>query len=221
MVVKWREAMNLLVIGDVHGCLDALKELLNKNWDCDNEVLVQVGDLIDRGSSSPETVEFCMELKRKHGEKAIFIKGNHEFEMIEHLYNGPNHNWLRQCGNETLIQYEKGCFNIQQHVEWFKTLPLFYENNNVFVSHAGIAKSALDPYNEDSMNGIIWNREELLNIGKFQIVGHTPAEDGEPLFDEAANSWNIDTGAGYGGNLTALKINDNGAIIDIIKIKTN
>ncbi len=55
--------MNLFVIGDVHGCYLELKKLIEEHWNSKDELFIQVGDLIDRGSFSPKTVEYCRELK--------------------------------------------------------------------------------------------------------------------------------------------------------------
>lgn len=211
--------MNLFVIGDVHGCYYTFKKLL-EHWNSEEELLVQVGDLIDRGSFSPELVEYCKELKINYHKQVIFLKGNHEFEMVEDFYRGPNHNWRRQCGEETLKQYKERDFNPKEHVEWFSELPLYWENENLFISHAGISTLEESAFEEDSENSVIWNREELKNIGKLQIIGHTPCEKHNPIYDGRANSWNLDTGAGYSGNLTALRVSEYGEILEIIILKT-
>lgn len=212
--------MNLLVIGDVHGCLFTLKKLLDEHWDKERDMLIQVGDLIDRGKFSPETVAYCKELELKFPDKVVFLKGNHEFEIIEHYYNGPHHNWLRQCGKETMEQYKNSNVELKDHINWFSKMPLYWSNEKIFVSHAGIAESCLTPFEETVPNSVLWNREKLKNIGKVQIVGHTPCEGHEPFYDEKNNTWNIDTGAGYGGNLTALRLTMNGDFLAVIKMST-
>ncbi len=211
--------MNLFVIGDVHGCYYTFKKLLEQ-WNSAEELLVQVGDLIDRGSFSPEVVEYCKELKKKHHKKVVFLKGNHEFEMVEDFYRGPKHNWRRQCGEETLRQYKERGFNPKEHVEWFSELPLYWENENLFISHAGVATLEDSAFDENSEISVIWNRDQLENIGKLQIIGHTPCENREPIYYGKANSWNLDTGAGYGGNLTALRVSEYGEVLEMITLKT-
>ena len=106
--------MNLLIVGDVHGCYYTFQSLLEEHWHPETEILIQVGDLIDRGKHTPLTVEYCRTLSERYPERAIFLKGNHEYEMIEHDQRGPNTNWLRQCGKETLMhicQYQTKIFN--------------------------------------------------------------------------------------------------------------
>jgi serine/threonine protein phosphatase 1 len=212
--------MDILVIGDVHGCYYTLKKLIDDNWDYKRDMLIQLGDIIDRGNFTPETVRYCMELKEKYDDRAVFLKGNHEFEMIEHFYNGPNKNWLRQCGEATLKQYRKQEVNIEEHIKWFSKMSLYWENESVFISHAGISKTCLTPICETESNGVLWNRSELKNIEKLQIIGHTPCENNKAIFDDKTNCWNIDTGAGYDGNLTAINIKETGEVLEIITMKT-
>ncbi|MBK8553707.1 MAG: metallophosphoesterase [Ignavibacteria bacterium] len=98
--------MNILAVGDVHGCLNTFKNLLNKYWNRDEELLIQVGDLVDRGNFSPQALLYAFELNQQKP-NAVFLKGNHEYELLKHLFNGPNDNWLRQGGDITLKQFQE------------------------------------------------------------------------------------------------------------------
>ena len=211
--------MNYFVIGDVHGCYHTFENMITKHWNKENEVLIQLGDLIDRGKNSPQMVKLARQLKEDFPDRVIFLKGNHEFEIIDHVVNQPNHNWLRQCGEETLRQYEAVKRDCQSDVNWMKELQLFYENDHLFVSHAGISQQSANPFNEEDSFGILWNRSPLTNINKLQIIGHTPCE--EPKYDEQSHSWNIDTGAAYTGYLTGVKISHSGEMIEFIKEDTD
>ena len=72
----------IFAVGDIHGCFDKLKALLDKiPFDPQRDTIVFLGDYVDRGPSSYEVVEFLIELK-KNCENAVFLKGNHE-EMLE------------------------------------------------------------------------------------------------------------------------------------------
>ncbi|MDP5276730.1 metallophosphoesterase family protein [Chengkuizengella axinellae] len=212
--------MDIFIIGDIHGCFYTFKKLLNK-LDKDNEILVQVGDLIDRGKNTPQTVHLARNLKQKHPNNVIFLKGNHEFEFIQHIEKAPNLHWVNHCGEETLYQYKLNNRNIKNDMDWFKEMPLFWENSDLFISHAGIAKEAANPFEESSNLSVIWNRNQLKNLNKLQIIGHTPCK--EPMYDEVSNSWNIDTGAAYQGYgyLTGVKVKSNGTIIEFLKEKTD
>ncbi|WP_419955056.1 metallophosphoesterase family protein [Neobacillus niacini] len=211
--------MNYFVIGDVHGCYYTFVAMLTNHWDKENEILIQLGDLIDRGNHSPKMVQFARQLREDLPDQVYFLKGNHEFEMIDHFTNQPNHNWLRQCGEETLRQYKAEGRDCMSDVNWMKQLPLWFEKDHLFLSHAGISAETETPYDEEDSYGVLWNRSPLKNIQKLQIIGHTPCE--EPKYDEHSHSWNIDTGAAYSGYLTGVKINSNGEVIEFIRENTD
>jgi serine/threonine protein phosphatase 1 len=211
--------LNYFVIGDVHGCYYTFKNIINKYWNKDNEMVIQLGDLIDRGNNSPLMVKLAMDLSFDFPSQVKFLKGNHEFEIIEHFYNQSNVNWLNQCGEETLGQYKKMNRDCKKDVRWLRDLPLFWENDHLFISHAGISEQSANPFIEHDEHGVLWNRSPLKNINKLQIIGHTPCE--EPQYDAQSNTWNIDTGAGYSRHLTGVKIKPNGEIIEFISEDTD
>ncbi|MBM7682355.1 serine/threonine protein phosphatase 1 [Pullulanibacillus pueri] len=208
--------MDLFVVGDLHGCYYTFRRLLDLYWDPSKERLVQVGDLIDRGNYSPETVAFARELKATYSDQVIFLKGNHEFEIIEHVEAGPNAHWLRQCGQKTLKQYHALKRDLIEDIEWFKTLPLCWENDYLLISHAGISHDKT-PFDEENPFGVLWNRSPLKTINKLQVIGHTPCDF--PTYTQESHSWNIDTGAAYHGTLTGMKMDETGIITQIYQVK--
>ncbi|AZA79736.1 serine/threonine protein phosphatase [Chryseobacterium sp. G0186] len=210
--------MNFFIIGDVHGCFYTLEEIL-KQWNTENEHLIFVGDLIDRGNYSAKVVKKCMQLQQAYPNCSI-IKGNHEYEFIEHYDNGPNLNWIQQGGDQTLEDFNTNHLDHQEIQNWFVGLPLKFETENIMITHAGITETEA-PYEEDSEDSVLWNRKGLKNIHKLQIHGHTPLKQEKPLFDPKSNSVNIDTGAVYGYGLTGLKISEEAVIIDIITAPTD
>jgi len=74
--------MNLFIIGDVHGCYNTFSAML-EFWEPEKEILIQLGDLIDRGNFTPQLVKLCRELEDKH--KAVFLKGNHEWLALQYF----------------------------------------------------------------------------------------------------------------------------------------
>lgn len=218
--IRGGDSMKLFIIGDVHGCLNTLKELIETNWDKNNEKLIFVGDLIDRGNFSPETVSYCRGLIDTYGDQVLVLLGNHEKEYIDHFKYGPNYNWLVQGGRETIRQYVSKNYALDDDLAWFESLPLYYEDEHVFVSHAGIADGIEGPIKLEDSRSIIWNRSPLKTLDKMQVIGHTPHQEG-PIYNGASNSLNIDTGAVYGGKLTGVKI-DAGSLevtsIDVLAI---
>ena len=211
-------ADQVLVIGDVHGCYHTFRTLIAQHWRPQDEVLVQLGDLLDRGNYSPECVATARSLNERFPERALFLKGNHEFECVLYMEKRSNPGWLNQGGRETLHQYRIANRSLEADLVWLKSLPLSYENENVLITHAGVTDTP-NPYSEFNSYGVLWNRVQLKNIGKMQVIGHTPI-DGEPDYREAENTWNIDTGAYRGKFLSALRISSEGKVLDIICVPT-
>ena len=210
--------MNYFVVGDLHGCYHTLLKMLEQ-WDAENEYLIFVGDLIDRGNFSSAVVIKCKELTEKH-ENCLVLKGNHEAEFIEYFEKGENENWTRQCGHKTLDDFKLNALAHKSIADWFKKMPLSFETPYLLITHAGITETE-HPYEENNEDSVLWNRKELKNMGKLQIHGHTPLLKNSPLFNEKSNSWNIDTGSYYGYGLTGLKVNEDGKLLAIITIETD
>lgn len=210
--------MGFFVIGDVHGCFFTLEKML-ENWNSESEHLVFLGDLIDRGNYSSKVVLKCMQLQEFH-QNCIILKGNHEYEFIEFYEKGTHPNWIRQCGEKTLQNFKENDLDLKKVYDWFTSLPLNHETENLMLTHAGITETD-DPYLEDHNDSVLWNRKQLKNIGVLQIHGHTPLKNKKPLFDEISNSVNIDSGAVYGYGLIGVKVNDSAVITAVIHVETD
>lgn len=212
--------MNLFIIGDVHGCFYTLQELL-QYWQPQEEILIQLGDLVDRGNFAPEAVSLALQLNETYPRQTIFLRGNHEVGMLDHYGpDGPYPQWFNWGGRTTLQQYLVQPALLQPHLRWLDKRPLFWENDYLVVSHAGIADTP-DPYDENHPDGMLWRRGPLRNIGKLQVVGHTPTEDGRPYFDPVSSTLYIDTGAYKGRALTGVKISEQGELLDTISVPTH
>ncbi|RZK44491.1 MAG: serine/threonine protein phosphatase, partial [Hymenobacter sp.] len=212
--------MNFFVIADVHGCLNTLRELLT-HWRPAEETLVQLGDLVDRGNFSPETVELCRQLSQDFPERTVFLQGNHDWGMARHLGPaGPYRSWLHWGGKGTLQQYQPHRAWLAPHAAWLAARPLHWENEHVVFSHAGFAGVAdpLDPHNDE---GVLWRRGPLLNTGPLQVVGHTPTEDGQLHYDQVANAIYLDTGAVFGRGLTGLRLSETGVVLAVVGVATH
>lgn len=221
------------VIGDIHGCYYTLIELYSRIREKYNKIpIYTLGDLVDRGNHSYEVIKFLLD------EKIPFTPGNHDY-MFYHFFKDPSsvfaRSWIYNGNEMTLESYEEHEEALFSHIDAIKSAPLFYNLEDCFISHAGISVgyenylpdnfrddlSALDEfiykdYRND--NGVLWTRDQLLNLGKLQVVGHTKQK--EILFDEAANAVYIDTGACVGNALSAAII-DNSNIKEIISQKTH
>ena len=91
----------------------------------------------------------------------------------------------------------------REHIEWLNALRMSYDDGRRLFVHAGVNPEA--PLDSQLDVDLIWIREPFLsdarNYGRLIVHGHTPTDDGEP--DLRINRLNIDTGAVYGGPLTA------------------
>lgn len=211
--------MNLFVIGDVHGCWHTWQALL-RHWRAGQELLVQTGDLVDRGHFGPECVQLALELDAAYPNHTAFLKGNHEYELLNHYGPaGPNPHWLRWGGAATVRQYEARAAWLPAHLEWLARRPLFWENENLLVSHAGFANTP-NPLDEDNNDGVLWRRGPLRNVGRRQVIGHTPTT-GQPEFYADSNTYNLDTGAYLGRGLTALRFADTGELLNHFREPTH
>ncbi|CAA0096408.1 Bis(5'-nucleosyl)-tetraphosphatase PrpE [asymmetrical] [BD1-7 clade bacterium] len=150
------------IVGDVHGCADALIRLLVKLGyersglgfryaDADNpRQLVFVGDLIDRGPQIAEVVSM-VRASCLSGD-AQMVLGNHEFNAI--AYHTPVEGGFLRPHNErsdrqireTLEQFEDEPTLFEDHLQWFSNLPLFLEFDNFRVVHACWDQMFIDRY---------------------------------------------------------------------------
>lgn len=211
--------MNYFIVGDIHGCYFTFLEIL-KQWNRDTEILICVGDFIDRGNFSTRVVEECRKLSSEFPNTTVFLKGNHEAEIIEHFEGAFNDNWVRQCGQKTLDEIESHQIDIVAWITWLKERPLVFETDFLVVTHAGISHTPF-PFEEDHPSSVLWNREPLKNIQKLQVHGHTPLKRNQACYTLISNSWNIDTAACYGYGLTGLKISQTAKIIEEVHVKTD
>jgi len=218
------------VVGDVHGRLDLLEQLLDQiHRDLEarrpDKVLVAfLGDLIDRGPSSAQVVE-RLRTYRHDGVRPIFLLGNHE-EVLLRLVRGETDlisGWLKFGGAQCLESYgadplaiasappEVALASIRQaipagHVEFLRSFADTCRFGDYLFVHAGIRPGvALDQQRQSDLR---WIREPFLlddsDHGFVVVHGHTITNG----TDERLNRIGIDTGAYRTGTLTALAIED-------------
>lgn len=208
---------NLLVIGDVHGCYHTFKQLLDQYWNPKEDLLVQVGDLIHKGKHSAKVVQLARQLQRE--QQAVFLLGNHEWESIRAKRGEGNPFWQNHFVQPLLKQYDKLNLDWEDDVSWFEKHPLKWENEHIHVSHAGISGFP-EPYEPTNVYGVVWNRQTLKDIGKFQVIGHTPT-DGQAAFCPNDNYCNVDTGAYLGQALSGIKLDSKGKMLELVSVLTD
>lgn len=212
--------MDAFIVGDVHGCLYTFVKLLER-WNPREEILIQLGDLVDRGNHSPEVLRLVTELQHNFRNETVFLKGNHELMMQEYLADPiAGKNWLYNGGSKTLAQFDQRGIDLDHYSNWILNLPLFWESEHLFISHAGVSGFAPldDPRHPD---GLLWNRKPLRDIGRLQVIGHTPRWNGVPKYYPESRAWNIDTCAYGGVYLTAIRLTGDGQFKEFLSVPTD
>ncbi|HKX91520.1 MAG TPA: metallophosphoesterase family protein [Sphingomicrobium sp.] len=216
------------VVGDVHGRLDLLERLIERIHDDIDQrgpsknLVVFLGDLIDRGPSSAQVVEF-LRTYRRSGVSPVFLLGNHE-EVVLRILGGETElisGWLRYGGAECLESYGADPLLIrtadgqtalrtirnaipQSHVDFFRSFVDTCRFGDYLFVHAGIRPGVV--LEQQRQSDLRWIREPFLldetDHGFVVVHGHTISA----TVDERRNRIGIDTGAYRSDVLTALLI---------------
>jgi serine/threonine protein phosphatase 1 len=192
--------MDILVVGDVHGCFHTFKKLLDAHWNPHRAFLVQVGDLIHKGPHSVDTFLFAKKIKKQYPYSAFFLKGNHEYLFERYGPSDKRYPIIQK----TLKELESRGIPQQKLLKWIGQLPLKWETPQMLITHAGISKLAADPFREADPHGVLFNRDPIKKLEKVQVYGHRYLDTGKPLFNIKTNSWNVDTAAWLGKSLTGV-----------------
>ncbi len=197
-----------IAIGDIHGHFKALAGLIDLINPKSEDMLVFLGDYINRGPDSKGVLQFLIDLKQRCN--MVCILGNHEEMMINAYADPSTMGWfLENGGNETLQSYGSAKnFSLvpQVHKDFLLGLPLYHETDQHFFIHANYDYD-VDLMDIDS-NTALWrsldDRPRKHKSRKTAILGHTPQMNGEILDLEYLVC--IDTGCGFGGKLTGLEV---------------
>jgi serine/threonine protein phosphatase 1 len=198
------------VIGDIHGCHQALVRLLEKIApDPGRDTLVFLGDYIDRGPASREVITTILDLRRSHA-RLITLMGNHEWMFLDYLAGGDPGLFLAAGGIETLESYGIVTFGDPwtqeilpaDHRRFLEGLRPWWEDEAYIYVHAGLEPGV--ELAQQSTDWLLWARrgfiDSAFDFGKRVVYGHTPWP--EPRVE--TTKIGIDTGAVYGGRLTCL-----------------
>ena len=209
----------LLAIGDIHGCFDSLKELVeNKIQLKKNDKLILLGDYIDRGDKSKDVVDFIIELQEQ-GFDIIPLMGNHETLLLEAFENEKNvSKWIQNGGNETLKSFGIASINNLdlKYQTFFKELKYYYSLDEFLFVHAGFNDNVVNPFTD--FYSMIWKCKESYNspllADKTIVHGHNPitVTKCNDRAESKHNVINIDTGCVYSnkdgfGRLSAYDCN--------------
>ena len=177
------------VIGDVHGCAASLEALLDKLPACDR--LIFCGDVINRGPQIGATMDRVWDLVEQ--DRAVWLKGNHEQDLVVALRLGSWRSQQGLAGCDTFRHLgERRC---RTWLERLDSLPVAYWGNGWVATHAGFDPISWRP--DLSVRMAFWQAYD----GRFGevVIGHTPG----PGLRKINGIVMVDTGACYGGDLTA------------------
>jgi serine/threonine protein phosphatase 1 len=220
----------VVAIGDLHGHLNPLKEMLKRVDPKPSDCLLFIGDYVDRGPESKDLVQELIDL-RFSLQNLVFLKGNHE-DMLLGSLGFPAlvtdlDTWLYNGGAATLHSYGAGTGEIdhalairdneerasflrkqlpQAHVDFFLSLEMYVESEHFFFCHGGVDPRKSLEEGKDSVYHLLWMREHLYADDpvweKTVVCGHTPLRS--PLLSPKLIG--IDTGFHYFGTLTAVEV---------------
>ncbi len=219
--------MKTFVLGDIHGGLRALQQVLALVPYSKNDTLLFLGDYVDGWSESPGVLDFLIDLQST--QTCIFIKGNHDDLLLDYLKTNEYHEeWFKHGGKATLAAYRNvDEVTKKKHIAFLEALELYYldHDNRLFV-HAGftnlkgVASEYFKPYFywdrtlwemalgvDDRLQVTDMLYPKRLKLYKEIFIGHTPTtyiNSSIPV--QKASVWNIDTGAAFKGALTALDV---------------
>lgn len=219
--------MRTLVIGDIHGGLRALHQIMERASVTPKDTLIFLGDYVDGWSQSAEVINFLIELKTTHN--CVFIRGNHDELLLQWLKDGKDNDlWYLHGGEATVLSYENVDSVVKQlHINFLVSLEDYYiDGKNRLFIHAGFT----------NMNGVnyeyfpklfYWDRTlwetavaldtrlkpsdmhypKRLTIYNEIYIGHTPVTRiNETIPIKKSCVWNIDTGAAFKGPLTIMDV---------------
>ena len=200
-------------VGDIHGSYTKLANLLKhcrEHCGSNRSRFVFIGDYIDRGRRSRDVVNLLIEVQSGAPDQFVCLCGNHEDMLISASKHRNELMWLENGGHETLDSYRVSHADAipADHLGWFKSLPLAISDGKRFFVHAGIEPGVqLEHQQREAM---LWIREPFLSDprdhGQYIVHGHTPVKIGK--VEHLPNRLNLDTGAVFGGPLTAAVFDD-------------
>lgn len=206
-----------LAIGDIHGCYTAFDALLNEIKLGDDDVLVTLGDYVNRGPDTRKVIARLLELEQSGC--LVPLRGNHEIMILDSSLGKREHRrWLQVGGKETLKSYslksdskgndsEASIGDIPlSHWEFLRDrlLPYHETSTHLFV-HANAYPDM--PMKDQPDYMLFWekfNDPPRHESGKILVCGHTSQKSGMPRSN--GNAICLDTWAFGGGWLSCLDV---------------
>lgn len=167
----------LIAIGDIHGCSVALRTMLGAIEPTPDDLLVTLGDYVDRGPDSRCVLNTLIELQDRC--RLVPLLGNHELMMLAARNDPTELRFWAACGGaQTLASYDGDLANVpDDHWEFLDRCLSYYETDDFFFVHANYDPTL--PLRSQPEDLVFWTH--LTNAapaahhnGKLAVVGHTP-----------------------------------------------
>ena len=205
----------IYAIGDIHGDFRRLKRLWNKIAPTKEDLIIFLGDYIDRGESPKKVISMIMTWKNR-GFDIITLRGNHEDMYLSCLRMQDIPAEMSSMSEDemwSVYRWNGGWKTIanfdnlpppKRYLDFLKQTKSFCINDDYIFVHAGLKPGV--SFDEQKYDDMLWIRDEFIysryDFGKIVIFGHTPFID--PYVDQYKIG--IDTGAVFGGKLTCLAL---------------
>ena len=195
-----------IVVGDIHGCFEELLSLLSLINFHDNDELISIGDLVDRGPHPKEVISFFMNTTNAHA-----IMGNHEDKHIR-IFDGE----LEPSYSQEICTVQLGSF-YEESIEYMRTLPLYLRRQNFWLVHAGFLPNIHPknlPKNTLLRGRMPWMKSSYdKSFGGWwkHYRGIDPVVYGHTVFHDVHvenNTYGLDTGVCHGQRLSAMILED-------------
>ena len=185
----------ILAVGDIHGMYEKLVSLMELiQFNQDDDMLIFLGDYIDRGPQSLECLDYVMNLYKQYPERVIPLLGNHEVMCLNYYrYEGRRRSymmddldkqmvmvWLDNGGTDTHKQFKKLKHpELQKRLRWMQMRSNHYQIGDYYFCHAGI--QPFIPLDKQKEGDLLWMREGFYAMydGRYGtiVVGHTPVQE--------------------------------------------
>ncbi len=203
--------MRHLAVGDIHGCYSALVTLAQFVPFQTDDVVITLGDYVDRGPNSCAVLDWLIHYRRRR--RLVALRGNHEIMMERaRLSRDALVQWIESGGNATLHSYspfgDSGDLVDVPDSHWHflerDTVSWYQVDRHFFVHANAHPDCSLEDQPEFLLYWESFNNPRPHVSGKIMVCGHTPQESGKPL--SIGHAVCIDTGACRGNWLTCLDV---------------
>jgi serine/threonine protein phosphatase 1 len=171
-------AMARYVIGDVHGCVNTMRELIeNRLQVSKTDTVILLGDYVDRGPHSMQVLDYLLALINE-GYGVIPLRGNHDDLLIQGRFSADVARMHLVSGGSATLD----SFGVSQHediplhyCDFIDSLPFYHEEEDFVFVHASLNLASENPYSD--YESMLWSRLEIDDndkMGRRVVAGHTP-----------------------------------------------